>query len=169
MSQDDPAEEASSLPPRPNPGPEPWPESGWPSAWWLMLGLPIIALARWRFRRARMISKILDTSVSQPNEDHESDLPAERLVRLTERLREALVVRFGANWAALTTEEIERTLPSKEIAIPVDSIAKLFRAADRVKFGHQEVEEGYLAEAETLALEVTRALFEGAISNQNGK
>jgi hypothetical protein len=169
MNQEDPAEESSSLPPRPNPGPEPWPESGWPSAWWLMLGLPVIALASWRFRRARMISKNLHASVAQPDEGHEADSPAEKLVQLTERLREVLVVRFGANWAALTTEEIERTLPSKEFAIPVDSIAKLFRAADRVKFGHQAVEEGYLAEAETLALVVTRALFEGAISNQNGK
>ena len=169
MNPQVPEDESSPLPPRPNLGPEPWPESDWFSTWWLLIFLPVMTLVGWRVRRARSMSRSQPAEIPMPVESPEAVSPAEKLVRLTEGLRQELVARFGANWAAMTTEEIDRTLPLKMIGLPRESIVELFRAADRVKFGDQGVEEAFLAEAEVLASVASRALADGASSNQNGQ
>ena len=156
------------LPPRPNLGPEPWPEPDRLSAWWLCLGLPIFALAAWRFRRIHGPQRPTAQEASAAEIESEQS-SAETFVRLVERLRSALVAKFGVSWSAMTTEELAVALVAKEFGSPRLPLIELFHVSDRVKFGEHSVEPDYLAEAESLASSVLKALADGASSIQNGR
>lgn len=156
------------LPPRPNLGPEPWPETQWPSAWWLGLGAFPLLLAGWRYRRTRKPSGAQKLDEQPSGTDRELSA-TERFLALVARLRETLVARFGMNWVAMTTEELDVALQSKNIGTRPARIVELFRVSDRVKFADHTVDSAYLIEAESLASTFFKELADGASSNQNGR
>jgi hypothetical protein len=127
------------LPPRPNLGPEPL-SSPWPSA---DAGLAVIAgvillalLMVWLVRRhwRRPASPVPSLAISD-----EPLTPRQRLIQTADRLRAALVARFGPSWAAKTTEEIA-TEPALADLLGAERLApllELLRAADRAKFASE--------------------------------
>lgn len=95
------------VPPRPNLGPEPWPE---PAATpWLAIAMSAAAivalLAAWAWRR-RKAPRGRQTP-STPGASAAADPgPRGRLVSLSESVRDALTTRFGQSFRARTTEEL---------------------------------------------------------------
>jgi hypothetical protein len=100
------------LPPRPNLGPEPWPsnapitEVGWPplliaSLIAVALGFAIFALISSRSRTRRKNSRATTTP-----QELLSLSSRERSITTAQLIRDALESRFGATWAAKTTEEV---------------------------------------------------------------
>jgi len=168
MIQDEP-DLPSLLPPRPNPGPEPWPADPRLSAWWLtLLALPVLVLAGWRFsRRSAMLREMGTSRIAAPETD--SLTPAERLARLADAVRDQLADQFGPTFAAMTTEEIVDALRSIDSAFPREVAANLLSAADRAKFADAEIRADHLAEAEAWAAPVFEALADGARSRMNGR
>jgi hypothetical protein len=160
----------SDSPLRPNLGPEPWPETPWPSAWWTLVALPVVGLAAWRFHRARKPASPVPADLVA-SADEESLSPAERLVRLVDRVRNRLAERFGTGWAAMTTEELLLALNARlPIAtFPAADAVRLFRAADLAKFAASPIADDHLAEAESAAARVLHALADGAITSENGR
>lgn len=158
--------EGPSLPPRPNPGPEPWPERTL-SSWWLLLPiLPVMALAAWRFSRRPVRSATLPLAI-QPA-DPEGLSNAEHLTRLADQVRDRLILRFGAGVIAMSTEEIDDLLAA-EPTLPRTDVVELFRAADLVKFAQIEVTDAHFAEVESRATAALEAFAEGARSTINGR
>lgn len=159
-----------TLPPRPNPGPEAWPEAAWPSAWWALAAAPILGLVAWRFARSRR-AVANATGEPMPGVDDSTLSPSERLARLADRVRGRLSERFGAGWSAMTTEELLHAL---KVAVPDDAFptgdaVALFRASDRVKFAASPIDDDHLAEAESAATRVLQALEDGARISENGR
>jgi hypothetical protein len=136
----------SLVPPRPNLGPEPWPEalSGRGTAVWLGLSvgfvLLMVGLGVWKQRRSRLIRKTASTSIHLENEAERS--PRERLIATSEQVRGALIRTFGAPWGSKTTEEIGRALALIERLDPteVDRLIAFLKLADRAKFAEGEPE-----------------------------
>jgi hypothetical protein len=94
------------VPPRPNLGPEPWRE---PDATpWLLLALGLAALAglliawAWRRRGARGARGPVASAIGAPADP----TPRDRLVGLSETIRDALTAQFGHSCRAKTTEEL---------------------------------------------------------------
>jgi hypothetical protein len=121
---------AAALLPRPNPGPEPWPAATWPGpALILLAALWVVAGAWWAFRQRRR----RDAPAAEPRA-----VPSEpSMAVLAERVRDALVARFGPSWASRTTEEVAA---SAEVAEslgrdPADTLVRFLAQADRAKFG----------------------------------
>ncbi|RUL87317.1 hypothetical protein [Tautonia sociabilis] len=127
------------LPPRPNPGPEPWHGPG-VDGWWAVpisaaivlvgLGIALRARRRRRSHPARVSSAIPATRPSS------SSSPADRLVARAEAIREAIITAFGPSWAARTTEELASS-PELADRIGADRscrVIALLAEADRVKF-----------------------------------
>lgn len=162
--------EDATLPPRPNLGPEPWPDPARPSAWWVLLALPFFGLAAWRFRRVNARSNPL--AVGRHLDEDDASLPADqRLARLADRVRDRLAERFGSGWAAMTTEQLHLALlagvPIAEF--PSADAVSLFHAADRAKFANWPVADDHLGEAEAAAARVLGALADGATISENGR
>ncbi len=158
------------VPPRPNLGPEPWPDREWSSAWWMLLALPLFGLVAWRFRRANARSAAV-VAVGSLDEDEVILTASQRLARLADRVRDRLADRFGPGWAAMTTEELHVALFA---GVPIDDFpaadaVSLFSAADRAKFAGSPVADDYLEEAEIAAARVLNALAEGATIKENGR
>src|SRR5437870_5237674 len=104
--QEDSEESVSLVPPRPNLGPEPWPErSSVLDVWLAFLGvLLIITLSLALVRRSK---RRRSTTGSTSNSHH--PLPDDdrgRLIVWAEAARGRLIDRFGPTWQAKTTEEI---------------------------------------------------------------
>jgi hypothetical protein len=124
--------DAPIIPPRPNLGPEPWPD---PQAWpWIALGLVslMVTLIVLRVRRKRRKARVavLPTTALPAAVEPPTELP--------DRVRGALVRAFGSGWRARTTEEvaaspvlIERF--GEEVA---GRVVAYLRASDRSKFSH---------------------------------
>ncbi len=163
------AEDATSLP-SPNLGPEPWPETVWPSSWWMILAVPLLGLLAWRFRRMRARAATVAV-VRHLDEDDTCLSPDQRLARLAERVRDRLIERFGPGWAAMTTEELHAALLAgvTNDDFPAADAVSLFRAADRAKFADGPVADAYRDEAEAAAARVLHALAEGATISVNGR
>lgn len=140
MSQELATPATAVLPPRPNLGPEPWPETARPMTLWLVvIGVAAIAIAvaAWvgRRRRARKRSSQAELG-NEIAIDAGDPTPRSRLIALAETARRLLAARFGAAWLAKTTEEIaERPelvewLGSEKAA----ALAELLGDADLAKF-----------------------------------
>jgi hypothetical protein len=95
-----------------------------------VLLLLIVLLRRARRRRPRGSAVTLHIPAPSPTNDHE------RLAAWAEIARGRLINRFGAAWAAKTTEEIEGDTQLNEAldAATLEKLVELLRAADRAKF-----------------------------------
>ncbi len=130
------------TPPRPNLGPLPLDESlftGEIGARGIavlvavavaMLVAAYLMIQRLRRRRAARAAKLHSMSAHPPND------PRGQLIPASERVREALVARFGPAWHARTTEEIEAGPELAATCGPDDAsrLITLLRDADRAKF-----------------------------------
>lgn len=172
---------ASTLPPRPNLGPDPWPEPEWPPAGALVsaslvllvtLALAAVAIRR---RRRRPWPDPPDTNADAADSDTPTT-PAERLMHAAATVRAALILRFGEPWGAKTTEEIAAESALSE-ALGVErasEIIRLLARADVIRFAGLECayDEGRIQcelEAwEALAAEVREAAA-GAKTTTNGR
>jgi LPXTG-motif cell wall-anchored protein len=121
------------LPPRPNLGPEPWPEPAWPSSTiaTLAIGLLVLGLLGWGLWRRRR----RETPRGEPA-TRESTPPAPPMIAWSEAIRAALVARFGPSWAAKTTEEI---LDDPDLVAILSTehrqrLTRFLHEADRAKF-----------------------------------
>ena len=156
--------------PRPNPGPEPWPEGVNPLLGWLSLAFaPVVLIVAWRFRRARR-SRPRPPDASSSAMEGSPTVPArDRLLGLAQAGREAMADRLGPTWGAMTTEEIAGSISGVDPAARTAAL-HLLDAADRVKFAGFEIEPGYFARAEAWAAEALAGLRpEGARSTRNGR
>lgn len=170
------AETVALLPPRPNPGPEPWSQpSASVSSLFSLIGLVCLALCgvawwwlRRRTRRGHSATRIPETIEPIVTVDHTNSF-----VSLAQKVREALVSRFGLSWASKTTEEIAAGL-EREAWLTQDDLESLLvflREVDRVKFS----ESAFVVSQRTDLIArvheflVSGPLAEGAISRIKGK
>ena len=161
----------SLVPPRPNLGPEPWPEpSRWPGAagWWgAGLGLIVLILLLRARRRRKAKAPVPDEPPSRPVDSDGS--PRQRLIASSEVVRGALIGAFGPAWGSKTTEEIgdDPTLLERFDPDQVDRLVAFLKGADRVKFASAEPET--LDDWEAWASAFASGLAAGATSRGNGK
>ena len=137
------------VPPRPNPGPEPWTETRPWSAdfpilgWIVAVAIVIIGFGRrlrWLRARSRHPSR---TSGSTAAPGGAPPSRRERQIALSRELREALAARFGPAWLSKTTEEIAHETALAEAFGP-EVTARLIRflqEADRAKFADLDAGE----------------------------
>jgi Domain of unknown function (DUF4381) len=144
-TQDEPKAE-SLVPPRPNLGPEPWPEAprweriaGWAG---LSIAFALILIGLWVRKRRRSARKLTDALKSLTLANEPEPTPRERLIATSEHVREALIRAFGPGWRSKTTEEIsigpgliERLDPAE-----IDHLIAFLKLADRAKFAEGEPE-----------------------------
>jgi hypothetical protein len=160
------------VPPRPNLGPEPWPDApGWlgVAGWWgsglaLML---LLVLWRRRRRRSRAGSSSLASPIDLPAEVEPT--PRQRLITASVDVRGALIGAFGTTWASKTTEEIadEPKLAERFDPPEVERLVAFLRLADRVKFA--EAEPSTPEDWEAWAIDFVSGLGNGATPRINGK
>lgn len=125
----------SLVPPRPNLGPEPWPDAGHDHWWYFGLGAAVCALAAiglplWRRGRRR------PPASPQSQAETAAETPEGRLLQLAELARETLASRFGPSIRARTSEEL-REDPQLREALGESGLSELMvllEAADRRKF-----------------------------------
>jgi hypothetical protein len=119
------------IPPRPNLGPEPWPEDQ-PIA-----GLLLVAVAAacvllgwflWRRVRHRGVQAKPGGLAARGEPDN---TPRGRLLALGHSIREALTVQFGAPWRAKTTEELAADAQLEQV-LGCDGLQELIRFLDQV-------------------------------------
>jgi hypothetical protein len=118
--------------PRPNLGPEPWPD---PPLWpWLVAAGTLASLVVLIVRRLRKRRQARKAEAANPPGGAEA---ATTLApELTDRVRSALVRAFGPGWRARTTEEVAASPDlagrfGEEVA---GRVVDYLRAADRAKF-----------------------------------
>ena len=118
--------------PRPNLGPEPWPDTPlWP--WVVAAGL-LIPLTVWIVRRLQKRRHARKADAAMPAlENGVATAPAPEL---TDRVRSALVRAFGPNWRARTTEEVAASpdLAARFGEEVAGRVVDYLRAVDRAKF-----------------------------------
>ncbi len=139
------------LPPRPNPGPEPWADSQpWPIG--LLFGITLVmftlliplAIFLWsRSRRRRSRSSQLANALEAARLS-----PKSQMIAWSAAIRSALVDRFGPTWGARTTEEIARApeLLDRLGPEPARQLARFLAEADLAKFA-DDSENDYHPEA----------------------
>jgi len=127
------ADATALVPPRPNPGPEPFAEPRPTWGWLAGLSFTVGLLAFWALNRRRQRAR---RTLERPSETIAPGLPQEPLVALAESVRAALVARFGASWRAKTTEEIASdAAPADAFGVETaERLVTLLREADRAKF-----------------------------------
>jgi hypothetical protein len=119
------------VPPRPNLGPEPWYEAQpIPGVWLglLILGCVLVGWFFWRWLhhgRARFKRGELAA------EDRPDATPRERLVALSNSIREAMTVQYGTTWRAKTTEELSENSQLVQ-AVGPEGFEELIRFLDQV-------------------------------------
>ncbi len=155
---------APSLPPRPNLGPEPWPEPPAGSREWVAWAvavavvLVVVMVWRWSRRRRRPIQGRIPVA-GGPGAVSEEPAP-ERVVRLSAEVRRALADRLGSPLPAMTTEEVLARMAA-EPAFSKDGLEplrSLLREADRVKFAGRVESEDAREHAEAWARDALAAL-----------
>lgn len=163
----DPVE--SSNPPRPNLGPEPWPESPrWPvgvASGGVLVAMGVMGALWWR--RRKRAGALATSSQMKAGEAEES--PVQRLVGSSELVRAALIGAFGPSWGSRTTEEIahEPALLARVEPAEVERLVSLLRAADRVKFAGREPDPA--EDWGPWAASFVASLAAGATSSKSGK
>ena len=166
----------SLVPPRPNLGPEPWPDDpewstivgGW--ALGLALALVVVVLVvigrrRWNKPRSRSVAADgLDTpAIEGP------PTARQRLIAASELVRGGLIAAFGPAWASKTTEEIaeEPGLVGRLGPSLSEGLLSFLRLADRAKFAEAEPES--TEDWEAWAGSFVSSLEAGTTSRINGK
>lgn len=149
---------APLLPPRPNRGPEPWRAVSRPGSWvWPVFAVGGMLVLGAIVLRARARSRSGQAPAGP--ESLESLELRDRPAAAASMIRRALVTRFGASWAALTTEEIAAA-PDLEPAIGPDrakELLSILARADRSKFsGAVDAAEPDLAVEVAAVLEALR-------------
>jgi len=161
----------SLVPPRPNLGPEPWPDvHRWPVAagWWAS-GLLLIFLFMLWWRRSRRKARLLvPADLRVPSIDPYGS-PRQRLIASSEVVRSALMGAFGPAWGSKTTEEIGEgpTLLERLDQAQVDRLVLFLKVADRVKFALDEPDQ--VEDWEAWASSFASGLAAGAISKRIGR
>jgi hypothetical protein len=120
------------VPPRPNLGPEPWSEAQpIPEVLLgllLILGCVLLGGFFWRWlRHGRTRSKRGELAP----EDRPDATPRERLVALSNSIREAMTVQYGTTWRAKTTEELSENTQLVQ-AVGPEGFEELIRFLDQV-------------------------------------
>jgi Domain of unknown function (DUF4381) len=121
------------VPPRPNLGPEPWREPD--AAPWLLLAIGIAAVVvlllawLWRRRRAALVARrpaaaVDGLAAADPT-------PRDRLVGLSESIRDALTAQFGSSCRAKTTEELSADARLAEL-LGDEGFRELIQFMDRI-------------------------------------
>jgi hypothetical protein len=130
------------VPPRPNLGPEPWPEARPITGILIVLGLAVVLLLAglgllWH-RRRRALRAHRGQLATGAGRDSQTE-PRDRLVGLAESVREALTVQFGAASRAKTTEEwgADERLVQLLGEPDFQELIRFFDQIDRVKFAPQ--------------------------------
>ena len=147
IDQDESPAAESLIPPRPNLGPEPWPDqSSWairPTSWVLAFTLVFFLLFMlWWRRRRRSTGKRAGSVVSAGSSIELDPSPRQRLIESSEKVREALMDEFGTSWRSRTTEEIidDSRLTDRLGPEEVDRLVQFLRLSDRAKFAVDEPE-----------------------------
>jgi hypothetical protein len=124
------------IPPRPNLGPEPWPEDQPTTS--ILIALAVVACLLlgwfvWRHTRRRRAQKSRGTLAAR---DQTEDTPRGRLLALSHSMREALAVQFGAPWRAKTTEELSADAQLEQVLGREDlrELIRFLDQVDRLKF-----------------------------------
>ncbi len=140
------AKAESLVPPRPNLGPEPWPEpTRWPGpAGWSGLAALVVVFGvglrlRNLHRSLRKVSESLNSSIVA---DGLGASPRERLISNSEQVRDALIRTFGPSWGSKTTEEISQGAGLVERLDPAElgRLIEFLKLADRAKFAEAALE-----------------------------
>jgi hypothetical protein len=99
--------------------------------------------------RSATKAKQPDPSAAGPERQSAAVTARERVVDLSESVREALAARFGESWRAKTTEEIasEPSLAETLGALSAEHLIGFLQVADLVKFAADRL-PGYLPEIE---------------------
>ncbi len=131
------------LPPRPNLGPEPWQDSR--SSTGVLLALAVIAFLilgwphfRWLRRRP---SRLHPDDIAYQHRPDAS--PRERLVGLSNSIREALTVQYGSTWRAKTTKELAADTQLVETVGPegFDELIRFLDQVDLLKFAPERADQ----------------------------
>lgn len=126
------------LPPRPNLGPEPLPDSGRLSPYFLLavilVGALLVTILFVRHRRRNPVVGQGRADVRPASGEPPS--PRDRLIALSPSIRSALTRRFGSSCLAKTTEELASDHRIGDILGRADfeHLIDILNAIDRVKF-----------------------------------
>jgi hypothetical protein len=120
--------------PCPNLGPEPLDRPGGLSAWTIVAALGLIASATTLWMRRRLRARNGPQCSAKVDTNIKSNI--DPIILCAQTAREALVARFGDDWRARTTEEIEAEplLLTCIGAQSLERLVSLLRAADLAKF-----------------------------------
>ncbi len=141
------------LPPRPNLGPEPWQDSQ--SINGNVLALAVLALLilgwqvfRWLRRRQSRLNP--DDLAYQHRPDA---TPRDRLVGLSNSIRETLTVQYGSTWRAKTTKELAADTQLVQTVGPegFDDLIRFLDRVDLLKFAPERTDQDH----ESLERELT--------------
>jgi hypothetical protein len=132
------------VPPRPNLGPEPWREHDATPQLLLALGIAavVLLLAAWGWwRRVALRSRRLGASAAGHSIAELS--PRDRLVGLSETIRDALTSQFGSSFRAKTTEELsaDERLVQLLNAEGFRELMQFLDRIDRLKFAAERSED----------------------------
>jgi hypothetical protein len=123
------------VPPRPNLGPEPWREPQ--AASWLLLAIGIglaavaVVLLAWLWRRRRVAVRARRPASAVDGLAAVDPTPRDRLVGLSEAIRDALTTQFGSSCRAKTTEELSADERLAEL-LGDEGFRELIRFLDRI-------------------------------------
>jgi hypothetical protein len=126
-----------------------WPAVAWALAAALLAVVIVTALVIRSRGRSATKAKQPDPSAAGPERQSAAVTARERVVDLSESVREALAARFGESWRAKTTEEIasEPSLAKTLGALSAEHLIGFLQVADLVKFAADRL-PGYLPEIE---------------------
>ncbi|WP_169972769.1 hypothetical protein [Tautonia rosea] len=147
------------LPPRPNLGPEPWPNEAGGIGWGLLFSVLVLLLALgllvWT-RMQGMGRRRADRQVLQRGQNLHlpSPTPDDPRIHHAEMLRDALIAAFGPSWRAKTTEEIaaEPELLNRLGPERSAQVVTLLSEADRAKFAGSATDRPLTSEDDTTRL-----------------
>jgi hypothetical protein len=121
------------VPPRPNLGPEPWREPDATPRLLLAMGIAAVAvvLLAWLWRRRRAALRARRAATAIAGLAAADPTPRDRLVGLSESIRDALTVQFGSSCRAKTTEELSTDDRLAQL-LGEESFRELIQFLDRI-------------------------------------
>jgi hypothetical protein len=141
------------VPPRPNLGPEPWPEEPPTVALLVALGmLACVLLVGWLLWRRLRRGRARADSASLAARGEPDNTPRGRLLALAHSVRDTLSIQFGVTWRAKTTEELSADTQLEQV-LGSEGLQELIRfldQVDRLKFAPERSNH----EAESLEAEL---------------
>jgi hypothetical protein len=140
------------VPPQPNLGPEPWPEPApWLLVLWVAAGLFLLVLGVLAFRLVRSARRRRRRR-DQARAPLADATPRNRLVTLSDTIRDDLSTRFGTSWRAKTTEELAVDGQLEELlgAELFPELIGFLDQVDRLKFATERASQSDDALAEQI-------------------